>query len=134
MRDLAAAEEVVQDSFVALYSAWPRLQDSEKALSYLRQSVVRRSRTVLQHGGQAGRPTPNLSVREHATPDTLELSAVISALRALPMRQREALVLRFYGNLSQAQIAAAMSISIAAVRFHTAAAMRSLRATLDTER
>ena len=49
IRDVATAEEVVQDSFVAMHSGWRRLCDSDKALSYLRQSVVNRSRSVLRH-------------------------------------------------------------------------------------
>ena len=49
VRDVATAEEVVQDSFVAMHGGWRRLRDSDKALSYLRQSVVNRSRSVLRH-------------------------------------------------------------------------------------
>ena len=49
VRDIATAEDLVQDSFVAMHSAWPRLADSDLALSYLRQSVVNRSRSVLRH-------------------------------------------------------------------------------------
>ena len=61
----------------------------------------------------------------------LERSALISALRTLPARQREALVLRYYGDLSDAQIAAAMGISTGAVKSHAARAMSSLRAELS---
>src|SRR5213595_2847146 len=49
VRDVATAEEVVQDAFVAMHGAWRRLRDPDKALSYLRQSVVNRSRSVLRH-------------------------------------------------------------------------------------
>jgi len=49
LRDVATAEEVVQDSFVAMHGSWRRLRDSDKALSYLQQSVVNRSQSVLQH-------------------------------------------------------------------------------------
>ena len=49
VRDAATAEEVVQDAFVAMHGAWRRLRDGDKALSYLRQSVVNRSRSVLRH-------------------------------------------------------------------------------------
>jgi ATP-dependent Clp protease ATP-binding subunit ClpA len=55
VRDVATAEEVVQDSFIAMHTAWRRLPDNDKALSYLRQSVVNRSRSVLRHRG-GGRP------------------------------------------------------------------------------
>src|SRR5690606_16201985 len=49
VRDVATAEEVVQDAFVAIHGAWRRLRDPDKALAYLRQSVVNRSRSVLRH-------------------------------------------------------------------------------------
>jgi RNA polymerase sigma factor (sigma-70 family) len=63
----------------------------------------------------------------------LERRQVVTALRSLPPRQREALVLRYYGDLSEAQIALAMGISRGAVRSHTARAIASLRAVLEVE-
>ena len=65
---------------------------------------------------------------EHGAIIQLERSAVVAALRALPERQREALVLRYYGDLSEAQIASVMGISRGAVKSHTARAMAALRA------
>jgi RNA polymerase sigma factor (sigma-70 family) len=70
---------------------------------------------------------------EHGAILQLERSAVIAALRTLPPRQREALVLRYYGDLSEAQIAEAMGISRGAVKSHTARAMSSLRIVLERE-
>jgi DNA-binding CsgD family transcriptional regulator len=61
----------------------------------------------------------------------LERTAVLEALRALPARQREALVLRYYGDLSEAQIAATMGISRGAVKAHTARALAALRSALQ---
>ena len=137
VRDVATAEEVVQDSFIALHAAWRRLGDTEKALSYLRQSVVNRSRSVLRHRVTVNKIAPDLlpdlPAAEQDALTLLERSAVISALRALPPRQRETLVLRYYADLSDAQIAATMGISIGAVKSHTARAISSLRAALDTE-
>jgi DNA-directed RNA polymerase specialized sigma24 family protein len=105
--DAAAAEEVVQESFVAMHGGWRRLRDSDRALSYLRQSVVSRCRALP------------------------ERCAVVAALRALSLPEREALVLGHYAGLSEAQIAGAMGISRAAVRCHTARAMLALRAVLE---
>ena len=51
VRDEATAEQIVQDSFVAAHTAWPRLRDNEQALSYLRRCVVNRARSVLRHRG-----------------------------------------------------------------------------------
>jgi RNA polymerase sigma-70 factor (sigma-E family) len=137
VRDVATAEEVVQDSFVAMHGAWRRLRDSEKALSYLRQSVVNRSRSVLRHrvvvDRNAPKPAPDMPSAEQGAIILLERSAVIQALRTLPPRQREALVLKYYADLSEAQIATAMGISRGAVKSHTARAMTSLRAVLEFE-
>jgi RNA polymerase sigma-70 factor (sigma-E family) len=137
VRDVATAEEVVQDSFVAMHGAWRRLRESDKALSYLRQSVVNRSRSVLRHrvvvDRNAPKPAPDMPSAEQGAISLLERSAVISALRTLPPRQREALVLKYYADLSEAQIASAMGISRGAVKSHTARAMSSLRVVLETE-
>jgi RNA polymerase sigma-70 factor (sigma-E family) len=137
VRDTATAEEVVQDSFVAMHGAWRRLRDTDKALSYLRQSVVNRSRSVLRHrmvvDKNTPKPPPDMPSAEHGAIIQLERSAVVSALRALPERQREALVLRYYGDLSEAQIATTMGISRGAVKSHTARAMSALRAVLERD-
>jgi RNA polymerase sigma-70 factor (sigma-E family) len=137
VRDNATAEEVVQDSFVAMHGAWRRLRDTDKALSYLRQSVVNRSRSVLRHrmvvDKNTPKPPPDMPSAEHGAIIQLERSAVVSALRALPERQREALVLRYYGDLSEAQIASVMGISRGAVKSHTARAMAALRAVLERD-
>ncbi len=131
IRDAATAEEVVQDAFVAMHGAWIRLRDTDKALSYLRQSVVNRSRSVLRHRAVAGKyapkPAPDAPSAEQGAVSLLERSAVIAALRGLPARQREALVLRYYADLSEAQIADAMGISRGAVKSHTARGMSALR-------
>jgi RNA polymerase sigma-70 factor (sigma-E family) len=135
VRDTATAEEVVQDSFIAMHSSWRRLRDSDKALSYLRQSVVNRSRSVLRHrmvvDRNAPKPAPDMPSAEQGALSLLERSAVVSALRELPPRQREALVLRYYGDLSEAQIASAMGISRGAVKSHTARAIAALRQVLE---
>jgi RNA polymerase sigma-70 factor (sigma-E family) len=137
VRDIGTAEDVVQDSFVAMHAGWRRLRDSDKALSYLRQAVVNRSRSVLRHrvvvDRNAPAPPPDMPSAEHGAVALFERSAVIAALRTLPVRQREALVLRFYADMSEAQIADAMQISRGAVKSHTARAMQSLRTVLERD-
>lgn len=136
--DVATAEEVVQDCFVAMHGGWRRLRDDEKALSYLRQSVVNRARSVLRHrvvvDRNAPRPAPDMPSAEQGAIVLLERSAVVSALQALPARQREALVLRYYADLPEAEIASVMGISRGAVKSHTARATSSLRAVLENEK
>jgi RNA polymerase sigma-70 factor (sigma-E family) len=137
VHDVQTAEEVVQDAFEAMHLAWRRLRESEKALSYLRQAIVNKSRSVLRHRKvvemHAPKPAPDEQSAEHAALTLLERSAVTSALRTLPERQREAIVLRYYGDFSEADIATAMGISRGAVKSHTARAMAALKSVLEQE-
>jgi RNA polymerase sigma-70 factor (sigma-E family) len=137
VHDVQTAEEVVQDAFEAMHLAARRLRDTEKALQYVRQSVVNRSRSVLRHRKvvdmHAPKPAPDEPSAEHAALALLERSAVAAALHALPVRQREAIVLRYYADFSEADIAKAMGISKGAVKSHTARAMSSLKMILSQE-
>ena len=112
--DLATAEDIVQDAFAAVHGRWHVQPDADAALAYLRWSVVHRSRSVPPLGGPAaGTDEPG--------------SAVMSALRALSARQREVVVLRYFADLPEAEIASATGMSMAAVRNHAAQAMSSLQ-------
>ena len=135
VRDEATAEEVVQESFIAMHDGWHRLRDEEKALAYLKQAVVNRSRSVLRHRGvterKAPEPAPDMPSAEREAISLLERNAVITALRGLPDRQRQVLVLRYYADLSQTQIAEMLGISKSAVKSHTVRGMTSLRTALE---
>ncbi len=137
VRDTPTAEEVVQDAFVDMHRGWHRLEDSEKALAYLRQAVVNKARSVLRHRVVVEKnlqnPPPDMPSAEHGAFAALERDAVVKALRGLPERQREAIVLRYYADMSEAEIAAAMGISRGAVKSHTARGMAALRAALEEE-
>ncbi len=132
--DVATAEDVVQDSFIAMHRAWWRLRDTSGALPYLRRVVINKSRSVLRHRVVADRhrlvPAPGLPSAEDSALAVVERSAVLAALDALPGRQREVVVLRYYADLSEAQIAAALGISRGAVKSHTSRAKDCLRAVL----
>jgi RNA polymerase sigma-70 factor (sigma-E family) len=137
VRDTATAEEVVQDSFVAMHANWRRLRDSGKASAYLRRCVVNQSRSVLRHRAVTERnmlqPPPEMPSAEQGAMALLERSAVVAALHGLPARQREALVLRYYAGLPEAEIASAMGISQGAVKSHVFRAMSALRGVLGPE-
>lgn len=137
LRDTGAAEEVVQDAFIAMHGAWRRIREEDKALAYLRQTVVNRSRSVLRRRVVADKhaptPGPDMPSAEAGALSRLESDRVMACLRRLPERQREALVLRYYGDLSEADIAAAMKVSKGAVKSHTFRGMAALRAMLAEE-
>jgi DNA-directed RNA polymerase specialized sigma24 family protein len=118
--DVAAAEELVQDSFVAMHGAWPDLASTDGAWLYLCHAVIRRCDVVLGAGDVGDRPASRAAT---GTPGD-----VVSTLRSLPPRQREVLVLRFHADLSESQIASAMGISKNAVRSLAARAMSTLSA------
>ena len=120
LHDQGAAEEVVQDSFVAMHSKWGRLHDPDKALAYLRQAVVNRSRSALRRRRTARGYLPPRSI-EAARPDERAVLAeehreILAALHRLAPRQREVLVLRYWSGLSEAEIADALGISRGAVK------------------
>jgi RNA polymerase sigma-70 factor (sigma-E family) len=130
--DRAAAEDVVQDAFCGLYRRWDYLDDQAKALPYVRSAVlngcrnqvrarIRAQRRTLVATGGAGVPSAEedvLLAEEHAE--------VLAALRRLPARQREALVLRFYLNLAEPEIAATMGVSTGTVKSTTSRALAAL--------
>jgi RNA polymerase sigma-70 factor (sigma-E family) len=134
--DVGSAEEVVQEAFIAVHAAWRGLRDADKAVHYLRRAVVNRSRSVLRHRAVVDRhmprQEPEMPSAEQAAMTLIERASVIAALRSLPVRQREALVLKFYLDLSEEQVAAAMNISAGAVKSHTARGKAALRVLLDT--
>jgi RNA polymerase sigma-70 factor (sigma-E family) len=137
VRDVPTAEDVVQDSFVAMHDGWQRLRDADSALAYLRSAVLNRSRSVLRHRAVVEKhvqgPLPDMPSAEYGALALLERSAVVSALGKLTGRQREAIVLRYYAGLCEAEIAAVMGISCGAVKSHTARGMAALRAELGSQ-
>jgi RNA polymerase sigma-70 factor (sigma-E family) len=136
LHDAAAAEEVAQDAFVALHRAWRRLREPDRAEAYLRQIVVNRCRSALRHRAVVDRflrregPEETMPSAESGAIAAENHAEVLAALRRLPTRQREALILRYYGDLSEAQVAEAMGISPGAVKSHTARGLARLRLTM----
>ena len=137
LRDASAAEELVQDAFVALHGRWGRLRDPDRAVAYLRQSVVNSARSALRHRGVVDRFLGRqVAGADEASAEAYALVAqthaeVLAAVRTLPARQREALVLRYYLDLSEAQTAEAMGVSVGAVKSHTARALAALRRVME---
>lgn len=135
VHDVQTAEEIVQDSFIAMHGSWRRLRDPDRGLAYLRQAVVNRSRSSLRHRKviekHAPRPLPHSASAEEGAMNALEHQAVMAALRKLPERQREVLVLRYYADLSEADIADAIGVSRGAVKSHASRGLAAVRTTLE---
>ncbi|GAB3655625.1 SigE family RNA polymerase sigma factor [Actinocorallia lasiicapitis] len=132
--DRQAAEDCVQEAFLGLYRNWDRLHDRDKALAYLRSSVLNRCRDV--HRKSRFRRTehvPPVWSAEAAVLHDEEQRAVVKALQRLPERQREALTLRYFLELTESEIAAAMDISVGTVKSTTSRGIASLERILKED-
>jgi RNA polymerase sigma-70 factor (sigma-E family) len=134
--DIGTSEEVVQDAYVKMHGSWRRIRDPDAAIGYLRTTVVNLARSRLRRRlvaqKHAPKPMPDAPSAEHGAMEQLERDRVIRALRQLPARQRETLVLRYYADMSEAQIAEMMGISPGAVKSHASRGMAALRTCLET--
>jgi RNA polymerase sigma factor (sigma-70 family) len=142
LRDRDRAQEVAQDVFIAAYPRLVRLREEGTALAYLRRSVVNGCRSGYRHhaveqryvagvagsadalGRAAGESAEAAAIRHDQD------AAVLDAVHRLPPRQREVVVLRYYADLSERQIAEALDISPGAVKAHAHRALTTLRDTL----
>jgi RNA polymerase sigma-70 factor (sigma-E family) len=129
--DLATAEDVVQDAFERLHRGWHGLREPSNGLAYVRSSVLNGCRSVHRRAAVARKHAPKLAGTASpgepdvglATDDRAELAV---ALRLLPRRQREVLVLRYYLDLDVAEIAGILRIAPSAVRSTCARGLASL--------
>jgi RNA polymerase sigma-70 factor (sigma-E family) len=138
--DRGLAEDIVQEAFAGLRSRWARLSDTSKAVFYLRSSVLNGCRSVLRRSSAAralmlvdivGGPLTAEASPEAAAPSGQERRALMAAIRRLPARQREALVLRFYLDLPEAEIARLMGIRPGTVRSTIYRALAALGRVLE---
>jgi len=133
-RDASVAEEVVQDAFVALHRRWAGLRDPGAAHGYLRTSVVNNARSALRHREvaerhrQPGPPEPD-GPEERAVRSS-EDARVLAGLRTLSRRQQEVLVLRYYADMSEHEIAETLGMSRGAVKSHAHRGVAALRSHL----
>jgi RNA polymerase sigma-70 factor (sigma-E family) len=132
--DRQAAEDVVQDAFCGLYRRWNGLASPAGALPYVRSSVLNGCRTVLRRRAVSRRVTlhqPPASSAEAAVLRNEQRQEVMRAVRALPGRQREALVLRFYLDLPDQEIARVMGVRPGTVRSAMHRALKALGPLLE---
>jgi len=139
--DRTAAEDVVQDAFFGLYRNWDRLSDPGKALAYVRASVLNGCRAALRQRIRRDRrdraAAPDAPAAFESAESVVLLGEehreVLAAVRSLPDRQREALVLRFYLGVSEDETARAMGISRGTVKSSTSRALAALGRMLTEE-
>jgi RNA polymerase sigma-70 factor (sigma-E family) len=128
--DQPSAEDVVQDAFIGLYGAWARLHDPGRALPYLRAAVINGCRSALRARKRAFlRPVqydPPVWSAESAALVGEERRELLAAVATLPRRAREVLALRYYLDLTDAQIAAALGVSRGTVSSTASRALRTL--------
>jgi len=135
--DQGTAEDVVQDAFLALYRRWSSLRDTGSAVGYLRSSVLNGCRMV--HRGRRQRqgivldpPAPAESAEAEAMIGEAHRE-VLAALRKLPPRQREAVVLRYHLDMTEQQAAEAMGVSRGTVKSATSRGIAALARILKEE-
>lgn len=137
--DAGAAEEVVQDLFARLYLRPPDLREPDAVLRYLRSAVLNRCRSRVTRGrtgrlaverlqrapGPAGRST------EEAGVDASTRAAILAAVRRLPRRQRDVVLLRYWLDLPEVEIAATLGVSPGTVKTSAHRAMHALAPLLE---
>jgi RNA polymerase sigma-70 factor (sigma-E family) len=129
--DQSSAEDVVQDAFLGLYRSLGRLRDPANAAAYLRTCVVNGCRSVLRSRKRswhalAATPDPPVWSAESAAMAGEDRREVLQAVRRLPRRQREVLVLRYYLNLSDPEIAADLGVTRGTVASTASRALAAL--------
>lgn len=137
--DRAAAEEVVQEAFLRTFAGWRRLRHPERALGYLRAAVVNQCRSRVRRRATEDRGNRTVWVTQAGLEsrhgwsgdEAAESMRVLEAIRALPPRQREAVVLRYYADLSEADMATALGCSAGTVKSQLAKARATLARLLD---
>ena len=133
--DRDAAQDVVQDAFLGLYRRWDKLASADAAPAYLRASVLNGCRTLLKRRSRPALHAAEASLdsAEETLMHSEEQRAILAAIRRLPARQREALVLRYYLDMSEDQAARVMGVSRGTVKAATSRAVAAIGRMLKEE-
>ncbi|MFI5618122.1 SigE family RNA polymerase sigma factor [Streptomyces sp. NPDC051567] len=133
--DTASCEDVVQEAFIRVHSARNRVRDRDKTLAYLRQTVVNLSRSALRRRilglKLLPKPMPDMASAEEGAYDQLERDDLIKAMRGLQRRQREVLVLRYFADMTEAQVAETLGVSIGSVKAYGSRGIAALRVAME---
>ncbi|RBY93567.1 SigE family RNA polymerase sigma factor [Blastococcus sp. TF02-8] len=127
--DRGLAEDLVQDAFLSLHRRWADLSDRSRMPAYLRTAVVNGARSA--HRRRLRRHPVLLEPQESGAADDGVLLAeehrtVLAAVRRLPRRQQEVMVLRYWAGLSEAEIAESLGVSRGTVKTCASRALATL--------
>ncbi|MCZ7529712.1 MAG: SigE family RNA polymerase sigma factor [Acidimicrobiia bacterium] len=129
------AEEVVQEAFIKLHGKLDRVKDQSRIDAYLRSIVMNLARSRMRRRMVARKHPPEPMLDAPGADADIDLRddqrEVVDALRSLPARQRDCLVLRYYQELSEAEIAETLGISKGSVKTHTSRGMAALTKVLE---
>ena len=131
--DLADAEDVTQEVLEELYRRWDDVRP-DTAMAYARTAVVNRSRSMHRRRAVARRFAPRLVQPEQSTPAAVEKGWLWDEVQTLPRRQREVVVLRYWCDLSEADIARVLGVSTGTVKTSAHRAHHQLAAALAGSR
>lgn len=138
MGDVHAAEDATQEAFMRVYDAWDRLADPERAVAYIRATIVNLSRGRHRHRLVAERnQQPRLVAVPSAEDDAMGRvgrKAVLEAVSSLPTRQRACVVMRHWLRMTEGEIAATLAVSIGSVRTHNKRGVEALQRKLGALR
>ncbi|WP_391858270.1 SigE family RNA polymerase sigma factor [Streptomyces silvisoli] len=133
--DTASCEDVVQEAFIRVHSARSRVREPEKTLAYLRQTVVNLSRSTLRRRilglKLLSKPMPDMASAEEGAYEQLERDQLIRSMRGLQRRQREVLVLRYFADMTEAQVAETLGISVGSVKAYGSRGIAALRIAME---
>ncbi|HVW80076.1 MAG TPA: SigE family RNA polymerase sigma factor [Mycobacteriales bacterium] len=121
----ADAEDLVQTAFVQTYRRGP-LRDPDLAGAYVRRCLINGARSRWRREQIAKARLPLISSTNYSDPDLTTPIALRHALAQLPRREREAVALRYYGDMSESATAAAMGVSVGSVKGYTSRGLQHL--------
>jgi RNA polymerase sigma-70 factor (sigma-E family) len=117
--DWDQAEELAQEAMARTYAVWPRVRGYNRPAAYARKVLLNRHRSLLRRAVVETRHLVASRPEDRHQPDFAGDDLVLwQALQHLPPRQRAAIVLRYYLDLPEAEIAAAMRVSPGSVKTH----------------
>ncbi len=128
----ADAEDLLQTALAKTYLSWTRIREREAVDGYVRRVMVNTQTSWWRRRRVDERPTGELPERSTGRDDTADHDlhdALWTALSTLPKRQRAMVVLRYYEDLSEAETAAVMGVSVGTVKSATSRALARLRET-----